>query len=113
MQSIGRWTEQYLGKKTGIVRSAPLYIQTKRGIVTLVEEMVTSEIGTPRGPRLATLRPGVIHVIDDKGVISMPIGSTARHRLLLALAALPAILWTPLQYLWLARRQANDRKRTR
>jgi hypothetical protein len=113
MQSIGRWTEHHMCKKTEIVRSAPLYIQTERGIVTLVEEMVVGEIGTSGRQRLATLRPRAIHLIDDKGVTSVPIGSTARHRLLLALAALPAILWTPLQYLWLARRQANGPKRKR
>ncbi|MGA7730892.1 MAG: hypothetical protein WCD37_06430 [Chloroflexia bacterium] len=113
MQSIGRWAEQHLSKKTGTVRGAPLYIQTAHGIVTLVEEMVTSEIGTLRGPRLATLRPAIIHVIDDKGVTSVPVGTSARKRLLLALAAIPAILWTPLQYLWLSRRQANEQKRKR
>ena len=100
-------------KKTEIVRSAPLYIQTERGIVTLVEEIVASEIGTSGGPRIGILRPRAIHLIDDKGVTSVSIRSAARHRLLLALAALPAILWAPFQYLWLARRQANDQKRQR
>jgi hypothetical protein len=99
-----------MGKKSEIERSEPIYVQTADGIVTLVGETETSEIGPTNGPRMATSRPHAAHVIDAEGVRSVPISTVDRKQILLAL---PAILGTPLLYLWLSRRQTNEQKRKR
>jgi hypothetical protein len=113
MQSIGRWYESFMGKRTEIVRGGPIYIHTDQGIVTLIEEAKASRMGAPGGMRLEVLRPNAVHIVSARGVSSISIGATLRKRLLPALVVLPAILWTPLQYLWLSRRLSNEQKRKR
>ena len=110
MPSIGRWSEQLMGKKSEIERGPPVYVRTRGGIVTFVGEVETSEIGPTHGPRMAISRPHAAHVIDAEGVRSVPISTVGKKQILLAL---PAIFGTPLLYLWLSRRQTYEQKRKR
>ena len=86
-------------------RSGPIYISTRNGIISLVEEASITEVELS-GVRLARLRPQAVFVIDDQGVRRVRMGSASKPKLFLALLA---ALCAPLQYWLLVRRPGRGR----
>jgi hypothetical protein len=94
-----------LKKHTTPERSGPVYISTRNGIISLVEEARVSRVELS-GVTLARLRPQAVFVIDDLGVRRVRIASSGKTKLFLALLA---ALCAPLQYRLLARRPRRGR----
>jgi hypothetical protein len=89
---------------TTLHRSAPVYVDTAQGTISLVEEVSVrtfSAEGAYVGVRATDVKPSTLFVIDETGVHKHRFPNTAR-RVLLGMAA--AALVGPVQYLLLAER---------
>jgi hypothetical protein len=91
-------------QRTNLARSGPLYFKTNNQIISLIEEVRTSELDIA-GIRFSRLRPSALFVIDDHGVHRLSIAGANMPRLAFALLAVCA----PLQYWLLARRSRHER----
>ena len=88
-------------KRSRKVRSAPLYVQAGSEILSLVSEVGVSEAGAENKPT-AEVRPLAVHVIDGRGVHSIPAYSINLARILRLLFF---ALLAPLQYAFFKRRE--------
>jgi hypothetical protein len=94
-----------LKKETNSERSGPIFIRTRNGTISLVQEARASELELS-GLRLSRLRPRALFVIDERGVRRVRFASANIPKLAIALLA---VLCAPLQYLLLARRPRRAR----
>lgn len=90
---------------TRLDRSGPIYIRTRTGTISLVEEARVTEHEVSV-LKLSRQRPRALFVIDEHGVHRVRFASPNMPKLALALLAL---LCAPLQYLLLARRPKHER----
>jgi hypothetical protein len=91
-------------QRTKLARSGPLYFKTHDRVISLIEEVRTSDLEIA-GIRFSRLRPNALFVIDDHGVRRLTITASNMPRLALALLAVCA----PLQYWLLAWRSRHER----
>jgi hypothetical protein len=85
-------------------RSAPVYVDTGEGVVSLVYEMavITARLGGPgSGAGVRIAEPVAVHLIDDTGVQRLGFGASRRP--LLGMAA--ALILGPLQWALIGRRR--------
>lgn len=82
MPSIGRTTQKRLIPQTDLVRSAPIYVETPDGVVTLIKEGFAPSNGA------GEVEPVAVYVIDRDGVRKVPLVRSGSKRRLLALAIL-------------------------
>ena len=94
-----------LKKHTTPERSGPIYISTRKGIISLVEEARLTEIEFS-GVKLVRVRPNALFIIDEEGVRRVRVAPAGKRQLALALVA---VLCAPLQYWLLARRARRGR----
>jgi len=87
------------------IRSAPAYVDTGEGVVSLVCEATATEIGpmSPEGARLTVTGPRSVYVLDDTGVQRLGFGASARP--FVAIGA--AFLLGPLQWVLIGRRRQH------
>ena len=100
--------EKELKKQTRLDRSGPIYIRTRTGVISLVEEARLTEYELS-GYRLSRLRPRALFVIDEQGAHRVRFASANVPKLALALLA---VICAPLQYRLLARRGGHERSRS-
>ena len=87
------------------MRSAPAYVDTGEGVVSLVCEAAVTVIGfsSPEGARLTVTGPRSVYVLDDTGVQRLGFGASARP--FVAIGA--AFLLGPLQWALIGRRRQH------